>query len=233
LLVEGRWRDAANEYEALGMPYQQALALAQDETPEARAEAIALFERVGASAAAARLRASPTATARAPSGDGAAGERTLATLILTDLVDSTALLTRVGDRAWADLIDRHDLMVREELERHLGREIDSAGDGFLAAFDEPVHAIRCARAIVDRVGSLDLRVRVGIHTGEVERRGQRARGVAVHLVARVAACAAPGEVLVTGTTRDLVAGSGLAFTDRGKHELKGIERPRRLFALED
>ena len=157
--------------------------------------------------------------------------RVLTTILCTDLVGSTERVQRLGDEAWAAVLDRHHDAVRAELRRFSGEELDTAGDGFLAAFDGPARAIRCALAVRDALLPLGLDVRAGVHTGEVERRpGDKPRGIAVHLCARVAALAAGGEVLVTATTRDLVAGSGLAFDDRGEHELRGIEGPRRLFA---
>jgi class 3 adenylate cyclase len=158
-------------------------------------------------------------------------DRVLATVMVTDLVDSTRTVARLGDRAWAELVERHHRIVRSLLARHRGEEVDDAGDGFLALFDGPARAIRCGRAIARELGALGLPVRIGLHTGEIERAGRAARGIAVHLTARIAAAAAPGEVLVSATTHDLVAGSGLAFADRGEHTLKGIAEPRRLFAL--
>lgn len=158
-------------------------------------------------------------------------DRVLATVLMTDIVGSTETLSRVGDRAWADLLARHNAAVKSELERFSGELIDSAGDGILALFDGPSRAIRCGAAIHARLASLGLAVRVGLHTGEIERRPDGVRGIAVHLAARVMAEAGPGDVFVTATTRDLVAGSGLAFADRGKRLLKGIEEPRRLYAV--
>jgi class 3 adenylate cyclase len=158
-------------------------------------------------------------------------DRVLATLLFTDLVGSTERAVAMGDRAWAQLLERHHAGVREILARHRGREIDTAGDGFFATFDGPGRAILCALAVVDDARSLDLEVRAGIHAGEVEQVAGRLRGVAVHIGARVAAVARPSEVLATGTVRDLVAGSGLAFVDRGVHDLKGIPDPFRLWAV--
>ena len=163
----------------------------------------------------------------------AAGRRVLATVMVTDVVDSTATAARLGDRAWAELLARHHDVVRGEIARHGGQEIDAVGDGFLALFAEPAPAIRCGQAIGPRLAELGVRVRVGVHTGEVERLDRAVRGIAVHLTARIATAAQPGEVLVSATTRDLVAGSDLAFADRGAHELKGIAEPRHLFALAD
>ncbi len=160
-------------------------------------------------------------------------ERVLATILFTDLVGSTERAGALGDHAWAGLLERHHEIVRRELARFGGEEIDTAGDGFLALFDGPARAIRCALAIRDRLTELDLAVRAGVHTGEVERRaGGGPRGIAVHTGARIAAAASAGEVLVSTTTRDLVAGSGLTFESRGQFELKGIG-VRGLFAATD
>ena len=160
-----------------------------------------------------------------------ATNRVLATILFTDLVGSTERATALGDAAWASLLARHNDAVRQELMRFAGEEVDTAGDGFLALFDGPARAIRCALAIREALGSLALDVRCGVHTGEVERApGDKPRGIAVHIGARIMSLAAAGEVLVSSTTRDLVAGSGLDFGDRGEHELKGIEGLRRVFA---
>lgn len=160
-------------------------------------------------------------------------DRVLATILFTDLVGSTERVRELGDSAWAELLERHHQVVRRELARFGGEEIDTAGDGFLALFDGPARAIRCALAIRDGLAGLGLEVRAGVHTGEVERpRGGGPRGIAVHVGARIAAAGSAGDVLVSVTTRDLVAGSGLAFTDRGEIELKGIGI-RRLYAAAD
>ncbi len=159
-------------------------------------------------------------------------ERVLATVLFTDIVGSTAQAAAMGDRAWRDrLLEHHDL-VRKELLHYRGTEFDTAGDGFFASFDGPARAIRCASAIVAAVRSLGLEVRVGLHTGECELVDGKLAGIAVHIGARVAACAAPSEVLVSSTVRDLVAGSELAFADRGSTELKGIPGEWHLFAVE-
>ena len=156
--------------------------------------------------------------------------RVLTTILSTDLVGSTERVQHLGDEAWSALLGRHHEAVRRELRRFSGEELDTAGDGFLAAFDGPARAIRCALAIRDALGQLGLEVRAGVHTGEVERRPEdKPRGIAVHVCARIAALAAGGQVLVRATTHDLVAGSGLEFDDRGEHELKGLEGKRRLF----
>jgi class 3 adenylate cyclase len=150
-------------------------------------------------------------------------DRVLATVMFTDIVDSTRRASEMGDRRWRSLIDNHDDIVREQLARFRGREIKSLGDGFLATFDGPARAVRCATAISDLVESLGITVRSGLHTGEIERkRDDDIAGIAVHIAARVAAVAKPGQILVSSTVRDLVAGSGLRFDDCGLHELKGL-----------
>jgi class 3 adenylate cyclase len=156
----------------------------------------------------------------------------LATVLFTDIVESTAKAIELGDRRWRDLLERHHILVRRELLRYRGREVDTAGDGFLAAFDGPARAIRCACAIVHGVRDLGLSVRAGLHTGECEVADGKIAGIAVHTGARVAALAATDEVLVSNTVRDLVAGSGIQFSDRGPHALKGIPGEWRLFAVQ-
>jgi len=158
-------------------------------------------------------------------------DRMLATVLFTDLVGSTAQAVELGDRRWGDLVEQHHAAVRRELGRFDGREVDTAGDGFFATFDGPARGIRCARAIVDAVRPLGLEVRAGLHTGEVEVAGDNIAGIAVNIGARVAARAGAGEVLVSSTVRDLVAGSGLAFEDRGSAELKGVPGEWRLYAV--
>jgi len=157
-------------------------------------------------------------------------DRVLATILFTDIVGSTERVSSLGDAAWKELLQRHHVASRHELSRFRGREIDTAGDGFLATFDGPARAVRCAQGIVEAVGDIGIQVRAGVHTGEVELAGDGIRGIAVHVGARVAALAAPNEVLVTGTVRDLVAGSGIEFDDRGSHLLKGVPGEWRLFA---
>jgi class 3 adenylate cyclase/alpha-beta hydrolase superfamily lysophospholipase len=159
-------------------------------------------------------------------------DRTLATVLFTDIVDSTATAIKVGDRRWRALLERHHTLVRRELLRFRGREIDTAGDGFFATFDGPARAIRCACAIVDGMRELGLPIRAGLHTGECEMADGKVVGIAVHTGARVAAQADANEVLVSSTVKDLVAGSGIEFTDRGAHELKGIPGQWRLFAVD-
>ena len=158
-------------------------------------------------------------------------ERVLATVLFTDIVGSTERAVALGDRAWRDLLERHHTIVRQEIERYRGREIDSSGDGFLSTFDGPARAIRCAKGIRDAVRSLGIEIRAGVHTGECERVDDKFAGVAVHTGARVMAKAGPGEVLVSSTVKDLVAGSGLDFLELGTHTLKGIPGEWRLFAV--
>ncbi|MGH8481680.1 MAG: adenylate/guanylate cyclase domain-containing protein [Nevskiaceae bacterium] len=160
------------------------------------------------------------------------GERVLATILFSDIVASTATLERVGDRAWAQLAHEHNIRIRAAIDRHRGREIDSAGDGFVALFNGAAKAVHAAALMDPSVADLGVRVRVGIHTGEVEVVGGRARGVAVHAAARIASLSGPGEVLVSGTTRDMLDGSGLTFQSRGEHELKGLSGARPVFVLQ-
>jgi class 3 adenylate cyclase len=155
----------------------------------------------------------------------------LATVLFTDLVGSTERAVELGDRAWRELLEEHNAAVRRELERYRGVELDTAGDGFFARFDGPARAIACADAIRERVSGLGLQVRAGIHTGECERVGEKVTGLAVNVGARVSGAAAAGEVLVSSTVKDLVAGSGIEFEDRGPHELKGVPGEWRLFAV--
>ena len=160
---------------------------------------------------------------------GGAGDRLLATVLFTDIVDSTSQLARVGDREWRVLLDRHDAMVRAELRRFRGREVSTAGDSFFAVFDGPARAIRCAQAIMAGADALGIEVRAGVHTGECDVRGDDFGGIAVHIGARVAALAAGGEVVTTSTVKDLVAGSGIVFVDHGLHLLKGVPEPWQLY----
>ena len=155
----------------------------------------------------------------------------LATVLFTDIVGSTELAATLGDRAWRDLLNDHHVAVRRELSRFRGEELDTAGDGFFATFDGPARAILCARAIVAAVRELDLNVRAGVHTGECELQDAKVTGLAVNIGARVATAAGPGEVLVSSTVKDLVAGSEIEFEDRGEHELKGVPGSWRLYAV--
>jgi pimeloyl-ACP methyl ester carboxylesterase/class 3 adenylate cyclase len=158
-------------------------------------------------------------------------DRVLTTVLFTDIVDSTAKLAALGDRGWRELLKRHHALVRRQLARFSGREIDTAGDGFFASFDGPARAIRCACAITEAVRELDVEIRAGLHTGECEVVDGKIGGIAVHIGARVAAEAAPGEVLVSSTVKDLVAGSGLRFEERGSTELRGVPGEWRLYAV--
>jgi pimeloyl-ACP methyl ester carboxylesterase len=158
-------------------------------------------------------------------------DRVLATVLFTDIVSSTDRARELGDRRWGDLLERHNDVVRHDLERYRGREVDTAGDGFFATFDGPARAIRCARSIVGDVRAVGLEVRAGLHTGECELAGDAVRGIAVHTGARVAAQAGAGEVFVSQTVKDLVAGSGIEFEDRGVHQLKGIPGDWRLYSV--
>jgi class 3 adenylate cyclase len=159
-------------------------------------------------------------------------DRVLATVLFTDVVGSTETATRVGDRAWRSLLERHHQVVRRALARWRGREIDTAGDGFLATFDGPARAIRCAVAATEGIRDLGLQIRAGLHTGEVEIAGGDVRGIAVHIGSRVAGLAGPGEVLVSRTVADLVAGSGIVLAERGEHELKGVSGTWLVYAVE-
>jgi class 3 adenylate cyclase len=155
----------------------------------------------------------------------------MATVLFTDMVGSTRLASDVGDRRWTELLDVHHSIVRRELERFRGREIDTAGDGFFALFDGPARAVRCALAIREGLRSVGLEIRAGVHAGEVELADGAARGVAVHIGQRVLAEADPGGVMVSSTVKDLVAGSGLEFADRGLRALKGVPGEWRLFEV--
>jgi class 3 adenylate cyclase len=156
----------------------------------------------------------------------------LATVLFTDIVDSTKRATELGDRQWRDLLERHHSLVRGELNRFRGKEIDTAGDGFFVTFDGPARGIKCACAIRDAVQSLGITIRAGLHTGECEVMEDKVSGIAVHIGARVMEKADPGEVFVSSTVKDLVAGSGLHFNDRGKYDLKGIPGEWRIFLVE-
>jgi len=161
----------------------------------------------------------------------AGSDRVLATILFVDIVESTAHAEQVGDARWHQLLESFYSVARRQLERFRGREIDTAGDGFFAAFDGPARAAGCACAISSGVRALGLAVRAGAPTGESEVMGDKFGGIAVHIGARVAACAAPGEVLVSGTVKDLVAGSGLSFEDRGRHPLKGLPGDWQLYSV--
>src|SRR5437762_1008154 len=168
------------------------------------------------------------ARARAPQPD-----RVLATVLFTDIVGSTQRAAELGDKRWSELLESHHAAVRRELEHWRGRELDTAGDGFFAAFDGPARAIRAARAIGRAVQPIGLDVRAGVHTGECELVGEKLGGIAVHIGARVASTAAGGEVLVSERVKELVSGSGIEFEDRGAQELKGVPGEWRLYAVVD
>jgi class 3 adenylate cyclase/esterase/lipase len=158
-------------------------------------------------------------------------DRVLTTVLFTDIVDSTARASHLGDARWRALLDRHDGIVREEIERFRGREVKTTGDGFLVTFDGPARAVRAAQSISSRVAAAGLEMRAGVHTGECELRGDDVAGVAVHVGARVMSLADAGEVYVSRTVRDLVVGSGIVFAPRGTHQLKGVADPMELFAV--
>lgn len=160
-------------------------------------------------------------------------DRAFATILFTDVVGSTSALAEVGDERWKQLLDRHDQLVTRQLAQYRGRKVNSTGDGILATFDGPARAVRCAKSLVDAVEPLGIELRAGLHAGEVEMRGADIGGIAVHIGQRVSAMARPGEVLVSRTITDLVAGSGLEFEDRGDHELKGVPGTWKVYALRD
>jgi class 3 adenylate cyclase len=162
---------------------------------------------------------------------GADPDRLLTTLLFTDIVDSTTRASEWGDRRWRDLLDQHHTVVRAQLERYGGREVTTTGDGFFATFASPTQAVRCALEVSEAVDALGVRVRAGVHTGEVEVRGDDLGGLAVHIAARVMSAAEPGEVMVSSTVKDLLAGTAVAFEDRGEHELKGVPGRWHLFGV--
>jgi class 3 adenylate cyclase len=170
-------------------------------------------------------------TSAADAPDEGLADRVLATVLFTDIVGSTAKAAALGDSRWRELLKGHHERVRRQLIQYRGRELDTAGDGFLASFDGPARAIRCACAIVDSVRQLGLDLRVGLHTGECEVLDGKVGGIAVHIGARIAAEATPGEVLVSSTVKDLVAGSGIEFLERGTAELRGVPDEWRIFAV--
>jgi class 3 adenylate cyclase/pimeloyl-ACP methyl ester carboxylesterase len=186
-----------------------------------------IYPGVGFESAAEHMEEFLTGTRAVPVSD-----RVLATVLFTDIVGSTEQLAALGDHAWRDRLDGHDAMVRTHLERFRGREVNTTGDGFLAVFDGPARAVQCAQAVAGGAGPLGIQVRAGVHVGECEVRGDDLAGIAVHIGARVCALAQPGEVLTTSTVRDLVAGSGITFTERGRHTLKGIPGEWAILAAE-
>lgn len=170
-----------------------------------------------------------TTLARSEGGDY---DRVVGTLLVTDIVDSTARALELGDGAWRDLLARHNLAVRNQIDRFRGREVTTTGDGFIAFFDGAERAIRAALEVGRAASDLGLTLRAGVHTGELELEGENVRGVAVHIAARVAALAGAGEVLASWATRELLAGSPIGFTDRGLHKLKGLSDPRRIYRVD-
>jgi class 3 adenylate cyclase len=159
-------------------------------------------------------------------------ERVLTTVLFTDIVGSTEQAAKLGDSRWHGLLDAHDELTGRLIERFRGRLVGRMGDGLLATFDGPARGVRCAEAILDEVARLGIQVRAGVHVGEIELRGDEIGGISVHIGARVAGLAGPGEVLASSTVKDLVFGSGLRFVDRGEHALKGVPGNWRLFAVE-
>ena len=160
-------------------------------------------------------------------------DRILTTVLFTDIVGSTRLAASLGDQRWRSLLDAHDEAVREQFRRFRGTEINTTGDGFMASFDGPARAISCAKAIAEATEKLGVQLRLGMHTGECEVRGDDLGGLAVHIAARVRALAVAGEILVSGMVRDLVAGSGIEFEERGEHELNGVPGSWKLFAVQE
>ena len=173
----------------------------------------------------------PSPPPPAPARAAERGERALASVLFTDIVDSTGQARRVGDRRWGELLDSHDRAAHELVGQLQGQLVKSTGDGILALFDRPGRAIRCATALRDRLRGSGMEIRAGVHTGEVQLRGDDVGGIAVHFAARVMAAAAPGEVLVSGTVHDLVAGSDYVLEDRGAHALRGMAGEWQLFAV--
>ena len=179
----------------------------------------------------ARQPPAPAADAAAPAAAAERGERALATVLFTDIVGSTGHARQVGDRRWGELLDTHDRLARELVGQLQGRLVKSTGDGILALFDRPGRGIRCATALRDRLRGSGVEIRAGVHTGEVQLRGDDVGGIAVHIAARVMAAARPGEVLVSSTVHDLVVGSDYVLEDRGAHALRGMTGEHRLFAV--
>src|SRR2546426_936553 len=159
-------------------------------------------------------------------------DRMLTTILFTDIVESTQRLAQVGDRQWREMLEVHDRLATQHIARFRGRLIDRTGDGLMATFDAPARAIRCGLALREENRTLGMEIRAGLHTGEVESRGDHLAGLAVHIAARIQALAAPGEVLVSRTVRDIVVGSGFAFKERGRHALKGVPDEWEVFAVE-
>jgi DNA-binding NarL/FixJ family response regulator len=220
---EARW-----VFGAEGAPVERASELARN-----AAAAGLLITAAAAGLVADRFRLEPVEDGAYRVTGGAAEQqphRVIRTILITDIVESTSTAERLGDSAWHDVIQAHDRLTRQELVRFGGQEVNTTGDGFLASFDSPAPAIRCALALVDRIGELGLRIRAGVNTGEVEDVDGQPHGIALNVAVRIAASANPGEVLVAATTRDLAAGSGLVFSRRGERALKGVSEPRQVYA---
>jgi DNA-binding NarL/FixJ family response regulator len=222
-------------YGAEGAPVEQAAELVYAATDDgvllaAEAGAVVSDRFVLEPAGEQVYRVVSTAAQGEPDAAGPQHDRCIRTILITDIVDSTRTVERVGDRAWIDLLVAHDRAMRSELVVYGGEEVDTTGDGFVASFESPARAVRCALATMERVSKLGLTIRAGLHTGEVEQVGETTSGIALHVASRIAARANGGEVLVSATTRELAAGSGLVFADRGEHTLKGVSEPRRLYA---
>jgi class 3 adenylate cyclase len=190
------------------------------------------FGEPGVSLVASAIQRFATDVWEAGGWEDAEPERMLATVLFTDIVGSTTKAVELGDRAWRELLQRHHTLIRRELVRFRGAELDVAGDGFFARFDGPARAVRCACAIMENMRELGLEIRAGLHTGECEIMDGKVGGIAVHIGARVAKEARPGEILVSSTVKDLVAGSGLEFIDRGTADLHGLPDRRQLYAVE-
>lgn len=226
--------DAAARYRTMPCPAREVEALLglsglewradhQDASASAARDALAVAERIGATAL---VTLAHSALARTESTS------VLATVLVTDIVGSTARAAELGDRAWQDLLEHHHAIVRRELARLGGREIDTAGDGFLAWFPSPAQGIRCARAIRDALAQIGVTIRAGVHSGECRQTGEKLTGIAVHIASRVASSAGPGSIVVSGTVRDLVTGSGFEFDDQGRHEFKGVPGSWQLFSVQ-
>ena len=220
-------------YGAEGEPVERARGLAQ-----AAADAVVLVAENVAVAVGDRFRLNPSGesgyrvlTPGTPDGEEASADRSVWTILITDIVDSTSAVERLGDHAWTELLARHDRAIRTQLVLHAGEELDTTGDGFVATFDSPAQAIRCALAAIEDIEALGLTIRAGAHTGEVEEADGSLRGIALHVASRIAEQAGSSELLVSATTRELAAGAGLFFVDRGEHRLKGVAEPRRLYAV--
>ena len=225
--------DAIARYRGMPCPAREAQALIALAELEWRADCAEASARAARSALdlASRLGAKAMEERAAVVAHRAETPAVLVTLLFTDIVSSTERLSAIGDRAWSSVLARHHDLVRRELQRFKGREIDTTGDGFLAVFDSPAQGLRCALAVRDALAASGIELRAGLHTGEVQLLGDKIVGLAVHIAARVSAAAGSGEVLVSRTVRDLVAGSGLTFSDRGNHRLKGVEGEWQLFAV--